>query len=125
MALDVNQYRSTVLRLDELSALPAGWDGAEGKPLAPQARRTAEDVFTFARDVLGEGDAAPFIAPTVEGGAEIEWSAPSGAELLLVIPDSGKNLRYVLVPAGSQDREKASTIKHPNQLKTLLRRLGP
>ena len=41
-----------------------------------------------------EGDL--FVAPTADGGLELEWKRVSGKELTLVISPSGKIVQYLL-----------------------------
>ncbi len=85
-----------VERIRKLADLEPNWDGYGGSPPTEQAVKATAALLLetnkLSRGLLEE----PFIAPLPEGGLELEWELDSGAELMLVIPPTGIDVRYLL-----------------------------
>lgn len=69
-------------RLEELAALRTGWLDGQGQTLAPLIIRTARDICVALRiyDTV-------LIAPTEEGGINLEWADRNGSHELEICPD--------------------------------------
>ncbi len=83
-------------RLRKLSKLEPDWDGYGGlTPTKEAITETASLLIEIRKLTHGELE-EPFIAPLPDGGLELEWELPSGVEAMLVIPPSGREIRYLL-----------------------------
>ena len=83
-------------RIRHLATLEPDWDGHGGHPVTQEAMRGTADLLLQIQDKTGDALADVFIAPLPDGSLEIEWDSRSGVELMLVIPPSGADIRYLL-----------------------------
>ena len=71
------------------------WERYGADPTTEQAIETTAKllraVYRIGHGVLE----SPFIAPSPDGGLDLEWELDSGAELMLVIPPTGTDVRYI------------------------------
>jgi hypothetical protein len=98
-------------RIRKLRTLEPDWDGYGGSPPTEEAVK-ATAVLLLEAHILTQGLLeSPFIAPLPEGGLELEWELDSGAELMLVIPPTGTDIRYLLdEPASSGDINESEGV---------------
>jgi hypothetical protein len=83
-------------RIRKLTNLEPDWDGYGGDPPTAEAiKMTAMLLLAIHRLAHGLLD-SPFIAPSPDGGLGLEWEMDSGAELALIIPPTGTDIRYLL-----------------------------
>ncbi len=57
-------------RLDELTALPVGWDGYNGQPVTFQC---ANFVANMLERLCQDGVPAPYLVPGSDGSLQVEW----------------------------------------------------
>jgi hypothetical protein len=69
-------WESVKNRLDELVALPPGWDGYAGVPVSFSNANYAVKVLEA---VCGENSQPPQIVPGSSGDLQLEWHFPTGA----------------------------------------------
>jgi hypothetical protein len=83
-------------RLAKLSKLEPDWDGYGGSPPTEEAiSRTKillREIHGLTQGILE----VPFIAPLPDGGLDLEWELDSGAEMMLVVPPTGRDIEYLL-----------------------------
>ena len=110
-------------RFEELRQLRDNWDSYGG-------RRISDAAIEKGRAILAAMTAAGcseqfFVAPTHNGGIEIEWELPS-KELVLEIPPNGQPLTYLLVEKTitGEEHEAEKTIPEAEDLKQLLQEIG-
>jgi hypothetical protein len=71
-------------RIPELMALPSGWDGYGGKPLA---RATAYIAINLMAQICRENTPSPSLVPMSGGGVQIEWHlGPIDLEISVCAP---------------------------------------
>lgn len=61
-------------KLEELAALPTGWDRYNAVPIYPGAIARALALLDA---VMGEGTPAPSVVPLCTGGVQLEWHCRS------------------------------------------------
>ena len=100
-----------VERIRKLAKLEPGWyDYGSIPPTEEAVKTTARLLLVIHRLTRGLLE-SPFIAPLPDGGLELEWELDSGVELMLVIPPSGTDIRYLLdEPTSSGDIIKSEGI---------------
>ncbi len=84
-------------RLDHLAGLPQNWDSYGASPINP---KVIQRVRAILREILvsgGEDVPLPFIAPSGDGGLELEWTSVSGKELMLELPPGDRPVAFLLV----------------------------
>lgn len=91
-------------RVKKLAKLEPDWDGYGGDPPTGEAfRATVALLLAIGRLAPGLLEGV-FISPSPDGGFGLEWELDSGAELVLIIPPSGTDIRYLLdEPTSSGD----------------------
>ena len=73
-------------RLSQLMRLNKGWDGYNGKPLAPETAYFAMHVLL---QVCTERTPVPHLVPTSNGGVQIEWhKGACSLEIMIRRPNS-------------------------------------
>jgi hypothetical protein len=83
-------------RIRKLAKLEPDWDGYGGDPPTAEAiKMTAMLLLAIHKLAHGLLD-GPFISPSPDGGLGLEWELDSGAELVLIIPPTGTDIRYLL-----------------------------
>jgi hypothetical protein len=83
-------------RLRKLSKLEPDWNGYGGlAPTEEAIAGTAGLLIEIHKLTHGRLE-SPFIAPLPDGGLELEWELASGVEVMLVIPPTGRDIRYLL-----------------------------
>ena len=87
---------AAVDRIGKLAKLEPGWDGYDGDPPTEEAIETTAKLLTAVYRLTHGALKNPFIAPSPDGGLDLEWELDSGAELMLVIPPTGTDVRYLL-----------------------------
>lgn len=70
-----------VKRLNELCALPSGWDGYSGKPVAFSS---AQFALWLMHELRFESLPLPVISPTADGSITLEWESDRGTVELQV-----------------------------------------
>ena len=85
-----------VERIRKLTNLEPDWDGYSGDPPTEEAVKTTAVLLLAIHGLTRGLLESPFIAPLPDGGLELEWELDSGAELMLVIPSTGMDIRYLL-----------------------------
>ena len=83
-------------RIRKLATLEPGWDGYGGEPPTEQAIETTARLLIAVYSLTHGKLDSPFIAPSPDGGLDLEWELDSGTELMLVIPPTGTEVRYLL-----------------------------
>lgn len=109
-------------RLEELRQLPDNWDSYGAPRITDKALEKARSVLTL---MTATGSfAQPFVAPSPNGGVQIEWYIPTG-EVELRIPPNGDPLTYSTVEttADGQEREVEETIPRTDSLARLLQKI--
>ena len=89
-------YPGAVKRIRKLASLEPDWDGYGGRPPTEEAVTAAAGLLLETHGLTQGRLDSPFIAPLPEGGLELEWDLDFGAELMLVIPPTGTDIRYLL-----------------------------
>ena len=114
-----------VERIRKLTNLGPDWDGYGGKTPTEQAVKATVELLLKTHRLTQGSLESPFIAPLPEGGLELEWELDSGAELMLVIPPTGTNIRYLLdEPTSSGDTvESEGVVPEDATLSQLVSRL--
>ena len=114
-----------VERIGRLANLEQDWDGYGGGPPTEEAVKAAVALLLETHRLTQGPLEAPFIAPLPEGGLELEWDLDSGAELMLVIPPTGTDIRYLLdEPTSSGDiNESEGVVPRDATLSELISRL--
>ncbi len=78
-------------RLNELAALPEGWDGKRAPAVAPQACVSAARMLS---ELAEELVPRPDISPSLDGGLLLEWDR-DGVELdIFIEPDGSATVYY-------------------------------
>ena len=130
---DVNQILVTLQganlgaaeRIRKLATLEPDWDGYRGDPPTVESiRMTAMLLLAIHRLAQGLLD-DPFISPSPDGGLGLEWGLDSGAEIVLIIPPTGTDIRYLLdEPTSSGDNiESEGVLPKDATLSGLISRL--
>lgn len=116
---------SAAERIKKLASLEPGWDGYGGVPPTQEAVKATAELLLETHRLTGGLLESPFIAPLPEGGLELEWELDSGAELMLVIPPTGRDIRYLLDgPTSSGDvKESEGVVPRDTSLNQLISRL--
>lgn len=110
-------------RFEQLRQLPENWDSYGASRISSNAIEKGKSILTVMTSI-----GLPqqfFVAPSPDGGIQIEWELP-GKELLLEIPPTGEPVRYLLVettPTG-EELEIEGTIPEREGLEQLLQRIG-
>lgn len=73
------------LRVEEVLALPAGWNGEGSSPVDPSAVRHALTVI----DELGSSE-EPWLVPLPNGHVQLEWFA---GDVVVEVPPAGSTVR--------------------------------
>ncbi len=118
--------QEAVERLRKLTNLKSDWDGYGGVPPTEEAVK-ATAVLLLEIHKLTQGLLeSPFIAPLPEGGLELEWELDSGAELMLIIPPTRTDIRYLLdEPTSSGNiNESEGVVSKDATLSELISRLA-
>lgn len=112
-------------RLAHLAILPANWDSYGGSPINPKAVEKAKTILLEALAMGGEGIPLPFIAPSPDGGLELEWTTSSGKELMLEIPPEEGPVAFLLVEptVSGEEEETEGTLGESYTLDEVIRRL--
>lgn len=112
-------------RIKKLASLEPDWDGYGGVPPTEEAVKATAELLLESHKLTRGLLESPFIAPLPEGGLELEWELDSGAELMLVIPTTGTDVRYLLdEPTSSGDiRESEGVVPKDATLNQLISRL--
>lgn len=125
--IDFSEAGETVAkRLLDLLRLPPGWDGYGARPVSLSAASRAASVATGALKLRASALPEPFIAPTPDGGLQLEWKSPQGKELILEIPPGPGEPTFLLVEptTSGEERETQGTIGQPHSLRELLLRFS-
>ena len=111
-----------VERIKKLISLERNWDGYGGRPMTQDAINTTATLLLRVHGLTGATLPDPFIAPLPDGGFQLEWESPAGAELILVIPPGRERVRYLLdIPDDSGEvNESEGTIPEDASLSELL-----
>ena len=114
-----------VEKIRRLANLEPDWDGYGGGPPTEEAVKAAAALLLETHRLTQRPLEVPFIAPLPEGGLELEWDLDSGAELMLVIPPTGTDIRYLLdEPTSSGDiYESEGVVPKDATLSELISRL--
>ncbi len=72
---DRDWHREVVDKLNELTALPRGWDGYHGRAVRFD---TANFALQMLEHICPEDSPAPQIIPGVQGDLQIEWHTDNG-----------------------------------------------
>ena len=114
-----------VERIRKLTNLEPDWDGYGGSPPTEEAVKATAELLLETHKLIQGLPEGPFIAPLPEGGLELEWELDSGAELMLVIPPTGTDVRYLLdEPTSSGDiNESEGLVSKDTTLSELINRL--
>jgi hypothetical protein len=120
-------------RLDHLARLPQNWDSYGAVPISPNAITRARSTLRQILSVGGEDIPLPFIAPSPNGGVELELTTASGRELMLDISPGEECVAFLLVEPtepsdasiepGRDEKETEGTIGDLYTLKEVVRRL--
>ena len=112
-------------RLEHLASLPQNWDSYGAAPICPTVIKRAREVLQEALAVGGNDIPLPFIAPSPDGGLELEFETESRKELMLDIPPAEGPLAFLLVEPTSQgqERETEGTINGSHSLEEVIKRL--
>ena len=98
-------------RIRKLSRLEPHWDGFGGSPPTEAAIKATVGLLLEAHELTQGSLEGPFIAPLPDGGLDIEWDMDSGVELMIVVPPTGKRIRFVLdEPTSSGDVDESDGI---------------
>lgn len=82
-------------RLDELTSLPVGWDGYNGRPVSCQ---TAHFVINMLERLCQDGVPAPHLVPGSDGSLQVEWHRNNyDVELDVLGPQNVVATRYNLL----------------------------
>lgn len=98
--LNVHSYQSDWSialkeRLDELTSLPVGWDGYNGRPVSCQ---TAHFVINMLERLCQDGVPAPHLVPGSDGSLQVEWHRNNyDVELDVLGPQNVVATRYNLL----------------------------
>ena len=84
-------FSRTVQSINELLALPHGWDSYGGMP---PSERGARKVIAMLASFAAAGGKMPAIVPVSDGGLQLEWHN-SGVDLEIEIDRSGAVSAYV------------------------------
>lgn len=114
-----------VERIRKLAKLERGWDGYGGDPPTEEAIKTTATLLSDTSKLTHGLLKIPFIAPSPDGGLALEWELDSGAELMLVIPPTDTDIRYLLDEPTNTGNIKKSEGALPQDatLTELIRRL--
>lgn len=112
-------------RLNRLATLPQNWNSYGAAPINPEAKQRARGIIRRVLALAGKDIVLPFVAPSPDGGIELEWITSSGKELMLEIPPNGEPIAFLLVePTGTGgEHETEGTIGDLYTLKEVVRRL--
>jgi hypothetical protein len=112
-------------RLNRLATLPQNWDSYGAVPMHPKTMNRVRSVLLEILALGGEGLPLPFIAPSPDGGIELEWKTTSNKELMLDIPPVEGHMAFLLVePTDSGDeQETEGKIGDLYTLEEVVRRL--
>jgi len=110
-------------RFEQLMQLPTNWDSYGAPRISNKALNKGKSILTV-MTYIGFSQQF-FIAPTSDGGIEIEWELP-GKELILEIPPTGKLVSYLLVEIAEtgEEVETEGTISNKEGLAQLLKIIG-
>ena len=113
-------------RIRHLATLEPDWDGDGGDPMAPEAMGTTAWILLTTRALTPAGVPEPFVAPLPDGGLQVDWESPSGAELMLVVQPNGTVIEFLLdTPTESGGLEGTEGIVSEDAtLSELMARLG-
>lgn len=83
-------HRQLVSRLNELSKLKKNWDTYNAHPISKKSLKNARSVLD---DLLDKDTPIPAIAPTSDGGVQIEWHY-NGIVLEIMITEASYGYFY-------------------------------
>jgi hypothetical protein len=108
-----------------LARLPQNWDSYGASPINPEAIQKARGILRSVFALGGTSIPLPFVAPSPDGGIELEWKTTSNKELMLDIPPVEGHMAFLLVePTDSGDeQETEGKIGEPYTLEEVVRRL--
>lgn len=111
--------------LRTLLGLEKDWDGQGGLSPTRQAVGVAARLLILANEVADLRLKDNVISPSPNGGLDIVWRTSVGTQLLIVVPSSGCDLRYVLSKpiAGAGYRDTARNLDDITQVTRLLREI--
>ena len=101
-------------RIEYLRRLEPNWDGYGAEVISESALDSCHRLLTSVFPIQEE----PFLAPMCDGGIQIDWEFGSGAELMIVIPEDGKPVRYLL--SSSNGAEQSGELLSVFHLQDLL-----
>ncbi len=117
------EYPGAANRLITLRKLQPDWDGFGGSPPSEKAVVATASLVIMCQSLANRKLLQPFIAPLPDGGLQIEWESVGGAELTLVVPPGGIDVRFLLdIPLqGGQMRQSEGTVPVDASVSDLIR----
>lgn len=112
-------------RLNRLATLPQNWDSYGAAPISPEAIQTARGILRSVFALGGTSIPLPFVAPSPDGGIELEWKTTSNKELMLEIPPMEGWIGFLLVELNDSgdEQETEGKIGDLYTLEEVVRRL--
>ncbi len=110
-------------RFKQLRQLPENWDSYGAPRISDKAIEKGRSILTV---LMAAGFSQQFfVAPSPNGGIEIEWELP-GKELALEIPPTGEPITYLLVETTTtgEDHEAEEATLEMEGLEQLLQRIS-
>lgn len=100
---------------DELHALLAlrdHWDGEHARRITAAAAECAASILLMGREAMNGELYDPAIAPLADGGIEIDWEGRGSPDktLMIVIPPSGTDARYLYTDRRGKRKEEAGAL---------------
>ena len=108
---------------EQLRQLPENWDSYGAPRISDTAIGKGKSILI---SMIAAGCSQQFfVAPSPDGGVQIEWELPR-KELVLEIPPTGEQVAYLLVEttATGEERETEETIQETEGLEQLLQRIS-
>ena len=84
------------LRLQKLAELESDWDGEGGESIPQNVISRAVCILRKVNNISPTLLKEVFIAPSPDGGLDLEWGTNEGGELLLFVPPLSKSVRFLL-----------------------------
>ena len=101
-------------RIEYLCGLEPNWDGYGAEVISDSALNTCRQLL----GAVSSTQEKPFIAPMADGGIQLDWEFDSGTELMVVIPNRGRPVRYLR--SSSDGDEQSGQLSHDSQIQDLL-----